>query len=248
MLLSRAAARASHRLAAILLALSKPLLNILFSPGPMKKILIISLLALVSIYAFKQMIYNPHIWKQTINSPEHKLQIGSFIFNKRTGVNGGSQSIQTDYYIFKVIEINGDHVRLSVIRQLSENNTISQSDFSTTKENFEYLKKHINEITITGILTKDLFAGDYELYTVNDYLLKKYPALKKSRYYFEDIPEDMKNLPLPTDNNKLQDYFSGIYSKKEIIENGKLVLWVLNNSNNPELARNSSENIDLIQN
>ncbi|WP_426089888.1 hypothetical protein [Janthinobacterium sp. PSPC1-1] len=214
----------------------------------MKKILIISLLALVSIYAFKQMIYNPHIWKQTINSPEHKLQIGSFIFNKRTGVNGGSQSIQTDYYICKVIEINGDHVRLSVVRQLSKNNTISQSDFSTTKENFKYLKKHINKITVTGILTKDLFVGNYEPYTMNDYLLKKYPSLEKSRYYFEDIAEDMKNLPLPTDNNKLQDYFSAIYSKKEIIENGKLVLWVLNNSNNPELAKNSSENIDLIQN
>lgn len=214
----------------------------------MKKILIISLLALISIYAFKQIIYKPHIWKQTINSPEHKLQIGSFIFNKRTGINGGSQSIQTDYYIFKVIEINGDHVRLSVVRQLSQNNTISQSDFSTTKENFEYLKKHINKITVTGILTKDLFTGDDERYTVNDYLLKKYPALEKSRYYFEDIPEDMKNLPLPTDNNKLQDYFSSIYSKKEIIENGELVLWFLNNSNNPVLAHSSSGNIDLIQN
>lgn len=214
----------------------------------MKKILIISLLALISIYSFKKMIYNPYIWKQTINSPEHKLQIGSFIFNKTTGVNGGSQSIRTDYYIFKVIEINGDHVRLSVVRQLSKNNTILQSDFSTTKENFEYLKKHINKITITGILTKDLFVGNYEPYTVNDYLLKKYPSLEKSRYYFEDIPEEMKNLPLPTDNNKLQDYFSTIYSKKEIIENGKLALWVLNNSNNPELAKRSAEDIDLIQN
>jgi len=97
-------------------------------------------------------------------------------------------------------------------------------------------------------LTKDLFAGDYELYAVNVYLLKKYPSLEKSRYYFEDIAEDMKNLPLPTDNNKLQDYFSAIYSKKEIIENGKLVLWVLNNSNNPVLAHSASGNIDLIQN
>jgi len=52
----------------------------------MKKILIISLLALISIYAFKQMIYNPHIWKQTINSPEHKLQMGSFIFSKKQGL------------------------------------------------------------------------------------------------------------------------------------------------------------------
>ena len=214
----------------------------------MKKILIISLLALISIYVFKQIIYNPYIWKQTINSPEHKLQIGSFIFNKRTGVNGGSQSIQTDHFIFKVIEINGDHIRLSVVRQLSKNNTISQSDFSTTKEHFEYLKKHINEITVTGILTRDLFVGSYEPYTMNDYLLKKYPSLEKSRYYFEDIPEDMKNLPLPTDHIKLLDYFSSIYSKKEIIENGNLVLWVLNNSGNPELAKNSAEDIDLIQN
>jgi hypothetical protein len=53
------------------------------------------------------------MWKKAINSPEHKLQLGSFIFSKQRGSNG-SQSIENKYFIFKVIEVNGDYVRLSV--------------------------------------------------------------------------------------------------------------------------------------
>jgi hypothetical protein len=39
-----------------------------------------------------------------------------------------------------------------------------------------------------------------------------------------------------------------VYSKEEIIKNGKLVPWILNNSTTPELADRLSKNIDLILN
>jgi hypothetical protein len=45
-------------------------------------------------------------------------------------------------------------------------------------------------------------------------------------------------------------YFNLVYSKKEIIENGKLTPWIMNNSlkNEPEIAHGLSKKIDLILN
>lgn len=186
------------------------------------------------------------MWKKAINNPEHKLQLGSFIFSKQRGPNG-SQSIENKYFIFKVIEINGDYVRLSVIRQLSQKNKLLQSDFSTTKEAYRDLKQNIKKLTITPIIREDLYKEGAS-YTINDYLLGKYPALAKSRYYFEDLSEDQKNLPVPADGFERQEYFSMLYSKQEIIKNAELVPWILNNSPNPELAPGLSKNIDLILN
>lgn len=202
----------------------------------MKKILLVSLLIIIILYAFKQLVYNPYKWKKAINTPEHKLQLGSFIFSRERGSNG-SQSMQTNYFIFKVIEINGDFVRLSVIRQLSEKDQLKQSNFSTTKQAYRDLKNNIQKITITPILSPDLYKEGAS-YTVNDYLLGKYPSLKMSRYYFEDV-KAAPNAP---------EYFSLVYSKEEIINRGKLVPWLLRNSDKPELVSNLSKNIDLILN
>lgn len=202
----------------------------------MKKILLLSLLVIIVLYAFKQFVYNPYKWKKAINTPEHKLQLGSFIFSQQRGSNG-SQSMQTYYYVFKVIEINGDYVRLSVIRQLSEKNNLKSSDFSTTKQAYNDLKNSIQKITITSILPEDLYKEDSS-FTLNNYLLTKYPSLKQSRYYYEDVKP-------PTDS---QEFFSLVYSKEEIINKGKLIPWVLNNSVTPELAERLSQNIDLILN
>lgn len=212
----------------------------------MKKILLISLIVIGAFYAFKQMVYNPYMWKKAMNSAEHKLQLGSFIFSKQRGPNG-SQSIENKYFIFKVIEINNDYVRLSVIRQLSQKNKLLQSDFSTTKEAYKDLKQNIKKLIITPITREDLYKEGAS-YTINDYLLGKYPALAKSRYYFEDILADKKNLPLPDSGFERQEYFSLLYSKQEIIKNAELVPWILNNSPNPELAPGLSKNIDLIIN
>ena len=211
----------------------------------MKKIILITLAFIALFYAFKQLVYKPYMWKKAMNSPEQKLQLGSFIFSKQRGSNG-SQSYQTNYFIFKVTEINEDYVRLSVIRQLSEKDKLKSSNFSTTKESYKDLKKNIKTITITAILKEDLYKEGAS-YTLNDYLLDKYPSLKKSRYYYEDIPVNKKNIPLPTDPYELQDYFNLLYSREKIIAKGKLVPWRLDN-NIPELSPRLSEEIDLILN
>lgn len=212
----------------------------------MKKILLIGLLALVLLYVVKRMIYEPYMWKRAINTPEHSLRLGSYIFSKERGHNG-SQSFETHYFIFKVIDITGDYVRLAVVRRLSEKGRAAQSDFSMTKNDFEALKTKIHEMTVTGIPREDLYRKNEERYAVNDFLLEKYPALKTSRYYFEDIPAAAKNLPAPTEHFDSMEYFSLLYSKEEIISKGKLRGWILNNSTAPELS-GAAKNIELIQN
>ncbi|WP_031457229.1 hypothetical protein [Flavobacterium chungangense] len=211
----------------------------------MKKILLI-LLIIIVFYALKQLVYKPYAWKKAINTPEHKLQLGSFIFSKQRGHNG-SQSFENKYFIFKVTEINGDYVRLSVIRQLSQPDKLLQSDFSTTKDSYNNLKENIRSITITPILSEDLYKGDAS-YIINDYLLEKYPVLATSRYYYEDLPEDRKKPILSNNPDELNNYFNMVYSKKEIIKNGKLVPYTLNYNNEIQLSQQISENIDLILN
>ena len=214
----------------------------------MKKILLISVIVVIAFYVLKEKVYKPFMWKKALNTKEHQLQLGSFIFSKETGING-SQSYQKYYLVFKVIEINGDYVRLSVIRQLSEKDNLKESDFSTTSKQYKSLKQNIKSLTITPILFDDLYQGDGPRFTLNEYLLNKYPVLKKSRYYYEDIPEASKNKPMPENPNDLEMYFSMVYSKKEIIEKGQLVPWTMTNSfNGKPLLSNYSKNIDLIIN
>jgi lipopolysaccharide export LptBFGC system permease protein LptF len=214
----------------------------------MKKIILIAVIVLAVLYFLKQKVYNPYMWKKAINSEEHQLKVGSFIFSKETGING-SQSYQKYYFVFKVIEIDGDYVRLSVIRQLSQKDNLKESDFSTTSDQYQSLKQNIKSLTVTPILSSDLYKGDGPSLTINDYLLNKYPVLKQSRYYYEDIPEESKNKGIPKNPADLEMYFSLVYSKKEIIENGKLIPWTLTNSFNgkPSLSQ-YSKNIDLILN
>ncbi|MCD0464969.1 hypothetical protein [Flavobacterium sp. ENC] len=214
-----------------------------------KTILVVVIISAVVFFMVRQMVYKPYMWKKAIQSEAHKLQLGSFIFSKQRGSNG-SQSFENKYFVFKVIEINGDYVRLSVIRKLSEKGTFSQGDFSTTSADYKTLKGNITNLLITPIQQEDLYKGDGPRFEMNDYLLQQYPDLKKSRYYYEDIPEETKNKPLPTNAMELNMYFSLVYSKKEIIENQKLSPWIMNNSlkNEPEIADRLSEKIDLIVN
>ena len=213
----------------------------------MKKIIFISLLIIAVFYVLKQFVYKPYAWKRAINTPEHKLQVGSFIFSKKRGSNG-SQSMQNYYFAFKVIEINGDLVRLSVIRKLSDKNNLLQVDFSTTKEGYKNLKENIQNLTITGILNEDLYKIDGATYTINDYLISKYPDLKKSRYYYQEIPEDKKNTAIPTNPDDLITYYDLVYSKEEIIKNGRLSPYSMVNRTKGEVDTGYSQDIDLIKN
>ena len=212
----------------------------------MKKILLIVIVTVIALYAFKRMVVEPYLWKKAVNTPEHQLQMGSFIFSQQRGHNG-SQSMENQYFIFKVTEIQGDFVRLAVIRKLSAGDEIVQGDFSTTKKAYGELKDNIKSVVITGISRNDLYGRrtGRDPHQIDDYLLEKYPALKTSRYYFEDVPD--KTRPVPQDPMDRMEYFSLVYSKKEIIEHGRLVAWILNNRPEPELS-NRAEKIDLILN
>lgn len=214
----------------------------------MKKTLIIIVIALVAAYVVKRMVVDPYLWKKAIATPEHALKLGSFVFSKRRGHNG-SQSMENQYFILKVTEIQGDYVRMAVIRKLKAGDQIVQGDFSTTKQAYEEAKGNIKNLVITGISRDDLYGRrtGHDPLQIDDYLLEKYPALKTSRYYFEDVPENKRNRPVPGDRMEREEYFTLVYSKKEIIEHGRLVGWILNNSPEPELS-NIVENIDLILN
>lgn len=214
----------------------------------MKKTLIIIVIALIAAYVVKRMVVDPYLWKKAIATPEHALKLGSFVFSKRRGHNG-SQSMENQYFILKVTEIQGDYVRMAVIRKLKAGDQIVQGDFSTTKRAYEEAKGNIKNLVITGISRDDLYGRrtGHDPLQIDDYLLEKYPALKTSRYYFEDVPENKRNRPVPGDRMEREEYFTLVYSKKEIIEHGRLVGWILNNSPEPELS-NIVENIDLILN
>lgn len=214
----------------------------------MKKTLIIIVIALIAAYVVKRMVVDPYLWKKAIATPEHALKLGSFVFSKRRGHNG-SQSMENQYFILKVTEIQGDYVRMAVIRKLKAGDQIVQGDFSTTKQAYEEAKGNIKNLVITGISRDDLYGRrtGHDPLQIDDYLLEKYPALKTSRYYFEDVPENKRNRPVPGDRMEREEYFTLVYSKKEIIEHGRLVGWILNNSPEPELS-NIAENIDLILN
>lgn len=214
----------------------------------MKKILLIVIVTVIALYAFKRMVVEPYLWKKAVNTPGHQLQMGSIIFSKQRGYNG-SQTKVDRYLIFKVTEIQGDYVRLAVIRKLSAGDEIVDGDFSTTEKAYENLRGNIRNVVITGISTEDLYGRKTrrDPYQIDDALLKKYPALKTSRYYYEDVPENKRNLPVPKDHNDRLEYFSLVYSKKEIIEHGQLNAWVINNGTEPELF-GDSDSIDLIVN
>lgn len=212
----------------------------------MKKILALGLLALVALYVFKQMVYVPYMWKKAIASPDHRLQLSSYIFTNSIEHNG-SQSRERSYMIFKVVEIEGDHVRLAVVRQLSPQ-TGPRSGFSTTGEEYETLKRGIHDVTVTKIAQADLY-GKEASHTLNDQLLAKYPSLKTSRYYFEDDTELRREAAASAGTvAEAEGYLRLVYSKDEIIANARLVPWVLNNSPTPELATGLSKKIDLIVN
>ena len=215
----------------------------------MKKTLLIIVIALVAAYVVKRMVVDPYLWKKAIATPEHALKLGSFVFSKRRGHNG-SQSMENQYFVFKVTELHGDHVRLAVIRKMQQGEEIVTGEFSITKEGYAELKGTVRSLLITGISRDDLFSRsrhDGSPYKLDAYLLEKYPALKTSRYYFEDVPDNKRNRPVPADQMEREEYFTLVYSKKEIVEHGKLVGWILNNSPEPELS-NIVEKIDLILN
>jgi len=216
----------------------------------MKKTIVIAIISFIIFYVIKEKVYKPYMWKKAMNTKEHQLQLGSFIFSKQRGTNG-SQSYQNYYFVFKVVEISGDFVRLSVVRRLSKKDVITESDFSTTSKQYKALQENVEDLVITPIATEDLYHGDGPRFTLNDYLLQKYPALHSSPYYYEASAENVTD-KLLKEKTIVADYdFSLIYSKKEIIEKGLLTPYTINQYgalNKPVLSSKYAEHIDLIKN
>ena len=175
------------------------------------------------------------------------IQVGSYIFTKGTKTNG-SQSFERSYLIFKIMDIKNDYVRLSVVREFYTSKNANDGYFSAKKQIYENAKNSIAKTIVTPILSEDI--GDWNDLTLNDSLTKKYPSLLKSRLFVEDVSNNIK----PTVESPIYGYknayFSLVYSKKEIIENAKLVPYIYRNSisEDVELIQDYSENIDLIVN
>ncbi|RED22574.1 hypothetical protein BD847_3204 [Flavobacterium cutihirudinis] len=205
-----------------------------------KKVLFVSILMLFVIYALREIVYKPYMWQKAMHTPEHRLQMGSFVFSKQD-VSSSTQSGNYNYLIFKVIEINGDYVRLSPVRKLLEKKQPKTSDSSFTRETYRSLKLNINKLEVAGIHHEDLHKIKTN-FTLNDYLLEKYPSLKKSQYYYEEVSPNEKNINIPS------KYFKLVYSKEKIIEKRKLIPYRITDSETPELAKELSQKASFILN
>ncbi len=195
---------------------------------------------------FYKLVYKPFIWQKAMESKEHKLQVGSYIFTNEIGSNG-NQSFERQYFIFKVMSIHDDYVRLSVVRKLYSSKKRIDGYFSIDKNGYESAKQSIQSSIVTPILSSYIYYNDYIL---TDSLKIKYPNLSKSRLFVEDVSQNIK----PTKESPIYGYkdayFSLVYSKKEIIDDAKLVPYIYGNSINEdvELIHDYSEKIELIVN
>ena len=165
----------------------------------------------------------------------------------------GSQGSKMYYFVFKVVHLDKDFVNLSVVRRLSSKDHLQNSDFSMSSERYETFKNTVTNTTITGIEVEDLYKDNSAPFVLNAHLLGKYPALNKSRYYYEDVADALKNKPVPSDTMQLMDYISLVFSREQIINNAKLIPYIMDNyykTQQPELYPNPNiaKNIQLIVN
>ncbi len=197
---------------------------------------------------FSKEIYDQYLWKKAIVTPLHKLQAGSFIFSKRMGYNGSQSKVQ-EYFILKVIRIDGDYVKVSVLQQFSSKNDPAEGASQSASDQYEEMKKNIAHTIVTGILPEDFYQKGGGRYSAED-LMGKYPDLRKSSYYYMDLSSEIKNKPIPTDRIGLENYLELVYSAKHIIKEGVLRPYSLTNSLDgiPFLYTNMDEDIDLIIN
>ncbi|WP_309609461.1 hypothetical protein [Flavobacterium sp.] len=106
------------------------------------------------------------------------------------------------------------------------------------------LKSTIDTIKFTVVdLDENLiYVGDQKN------ILKYYPIVKKQPFYYT-VGYANKPIPLDARGNPWSEYFQDVYSKKEIIENAKLVRYDLTNQfNGIPVLYDLGEKIELIVN
>lgn len=210
----------------------------------MKKKVLVSILLVTIIFVLYKLVYKPFIWQKTINSKEHKLQVGSYIFSKNL-ISNTDAFTRSKYYFVKIVtEIKGDYVRLANIQKLHLLNDVQHSLPSKNDNYYNNLKSTIDTIKFTVINL------DENVINVNkpDNLLKYYPILKTQPFYYT-VGYANKIIPLDARGNPVSDYFDAVYSKKEIIENAKLVRYTLTNQfNGIPVLYDLDEKIEIIVN
>lgn len=199
---------------------------------------------ILAILALYKLVYKPFLWQKTIKSNQHKLQIGSYVFSVNEISNGDTFTRSNYFFVHIVTEIKGDYVRLAAVQKFINPGEQINSLPSKNDDYYNNLKSTIDTIKFTAV---DL---DENVINVNkpDNLLKYYPILRTQPFYYT-VGYANKPIPLDARGNPISDYFDAVYSKKEIIENAKLVRYTLTNQNNGiPILYDLGEKIDLIIN
>ncbi len=220
----------------------------------MKKNMIIAICILLFFVVACNFIYTYSVTKKELKLSAKQLQLGSYIFSTSMGYNG-NQSWQKNYFVFKVTQIQDDYVRLAVVRKFYGSQKmfdvrISPSDgyFSANKEIYEDAKNTIENAIVTLVESHDIYNSNDLILT--DSLRLKYPSLKKSRLYVEDVSKNIKPTKESPIYGDISFFFSLVYSKNEIMNNAQLVPY-LDNARNDDKIRleyGYSEDIDKIIN
>ena len=195
----------------------------------MKKQILILCSVITIIFILYKLVYKPFAWQYAIQTKEHKLQVGSFIFSYNKISNTDTFTSNNHYFVRIVTDIDDDYVRLTTIKKLYLPNQKMQSLPSNNDNYYDNLKstitnKRITEVNIDYGLINEFFTKEY-------FLLKHYPMLHEFPFYYE-IGFANKSKPITENGTVDFQYFENVYSKKEIIENAKLVRYTLTNQTN----------------
>jgi hypothetical protein len=210
----------------------------------MKKQIFILGVIFLTLFVLYKLVYKPFLWQKKMQSKEHTLQVGSYIFSVNEISNGDTFTRSNYYFVHIVTEIKGDYVRLAAVQKFTNPEDQINSLPSKNDNFYNNLKSTIDTIKFTAV---DV---DENVINVNktENILKYYPIVKKQPFYYT-VGYANKLIPLDARGNPVSDYFDAVYSKKEIIENTKLVRYDLTNQNNGiPVLYDLGEKIEIIVN
>ena len=191
----------------------------------MKKAKII--IAIISIAIVLYIVKNScdkYQWNKDLKTPEHQLQVGSYVFSVNKISNPNTFISSNDYTVTVVTDIDGDYVRLAAVRKFVNKGDQINSLPSKNDNYYNNLKTTIDTIKFTVVDVNE------NMINVSDQknILKYYPIVTKQPFFYT-VGYANKPIPLNARGNPRYDYFDAVYSKKEIIENAKLVRYDLTN-------------------
>ncbi|WP_316804474.1 hypothetical protein [Pedobacter nototheniae] len=210
----------------------------------MKSKIIIILIAIACVSVPATIYIGRYLWSRAVVSPEHRLQVGSFIFSKQKREKISYPFNYTDYAIFKVLKIDGDLVIVAGVNVEGLAKKEDGDSFVDEAGIYKKFKENIASALVTGVLPEDFSDLSRKA------LLSKYPGLSKSNYWYEELREYERGGVRPTDRSELSLYVGGAYSAKAIIEERRLRSYsdILTDDGKPDLSPFEGDKIDLIIN